>query len=81
MIFLKESKISRQVSQTLAQNVIEIHKTVSASSGVVSGHVSNNNSNSNTSNQQQSYGDKTMTKSKQEYPNKKDCKLETKEHR
>lgn len=81
-----DPRISRQVSQSLAQNVIEIHKTNTAAGGggVVAanvGHMSNNNSNTDTSNQQQSHDVKCATKQQQNDSNKKDCKVETQEQR
>ncbi|XP_065355129.1 TBC1 domain family member 22B [Calliphora vicina] len=81
-----DPRISRQVSQTLAQNVIEIHKTSTAAGGVFVaanvGHMSNNNSNTDTSNQQQSHDVKCAAKQQQnDQSNKKECKVETQEQR
>lgn len=72
------------MSQTLAQNVIEIHKTSTATGGGTGnlGHISNNNSHTDSSNtltKQQSYDAKTT--SKQNDNSKKDIKLETQEQR
>lgn len=79
--FLIDPRISRQVSQSLAQNVIEIHKTSTATTGVgAAGHVSNNNTNTESVNQQ--HQQQYVTKQQQqENPNRKDSRGETQEQR
>ena len=89
---ITDPRFSRQVSQTLAKNVIEIHKTTTASGGTIPqgsnvGHMSNNNSNtdsSNTTKTSPTSNDGTTT-AKLSEPSKtmqqNELKKETHEHR
>lgn len=91
MFIIKDPRISRQVSQTLAKNVIEIHKTTTASGGTIShgssnvGHMSNNNSNTDSSNTttspQSKDGKSTAKLSEPSKTNQNDIKKETHEPR
>ncbi|KAI8129653.1 hypothetical protein FF38_13106 [Lucilia cuprina] len=95
LINKNDPRISRQVSQTLAQNVIEIHKTSASNASAVghnAGHIMSNNNPMPPNQQQlqqQSYDGKCAANKQQplqqqqhnENPNKKECKMETQEQR